>query len=375
MADYPELPRESTSTRRQFLKTAAFGLGAALTMPACSPSPALARGDEEKLGVALVGLGNYATNQLAPALEHTEKCRLAGIVTGTPAKAEAWSQKYSIPQTHIYNYETFDHIADNEDIDVVYVVLPNSMHAEYTIRAAQAGKHVICEKPMALNARECESMIAACEEAGVKLSIGYRVQFEPHNLEAMRLGREKVFGAVKVIEASFGFRLQNPNQWRLDKALAGGGALMDVGIYAIQAARYVTGEEPISVTAQEVKTDPMMFKTVDETITWQLEFPSGVVANSTTSYAAYVERFYASCEQGWFELGPAYSYSGIQGRTHQGPMDFPQVVQQALQMDDFADCILNDRASKVSGEEGLRDVKIIEAIYEAIATGGKVSLV
>ena len=377
MKNHAFQPPRAVSTRRDFLKAASLGLGATLVSPAVSRAAFWHRApaDDDKLGVALVGLGNYATNQLAPALGHTQQCRLAGIVTGTPAKADIWSQQYKIPRTHIYNYQTFDRIADNEDIDIVYVVLPNAMHAEYTIRAAEAGKHVICEKPMAISSQECEAMIAACEKAGVKLAIGYRLHFEPHNREAMRLGQEHVFGAVKVIEASFGFRLRNPNQWRLDKELAGGGALVDVGIYAIQAARYVTGEEPLSVTAQAVKTDPVMFKEVDETIFWQFEFPSGAVTNSTTSYASYVERLYATCEQGWFELGPAYSYSGIQGRTSKGAMDFPQVVQQAGHMDDFADCIRTNRASAVSGPEGLRDVKIIEAIYEAVETGRKVSLV
>ena len=369
-------PQAAASTRRDFLKTASLGLGAAaLATPTLSPlAPTHAQARGRTLGVALVGLGNYATNQLAPALQHTRQCRLAGIVTGTPAKADTWSEKYSIPRTHIYNYETFDRIADNDDIDIVYVVLPNAMHAEYTIRAAQAGKHVISEKPMGISVSECEAMIAACNAAGVKLSIGYRLHFEPHNREAMRLGQDQVFGAVKVIESSFGFRIGNPNQWRLDKELSGGGALMDVGIYAIQAARYVTGEEPVAVTAQAFTTDPVMFKEVHETIFWQLEFPGGAISNSTTSYGSYVERLYASCERGWFELGPAYSYSGIQGRTSQGPMDFPQVVQQAGQMDDFADCILNNRRSEVSGEEGLRDMKIIEAIYKAVETGENVRI-
>ena len=377
MKNLPVSSPIAVSTRREFLKAASLGLGATLATPAVSRASSRLRRStvDQKLGIALVGLGNYATNQLAPALGHTRHCRLAGIVTGTPAKAEAWAEKYNLSRTHIYTYQTFDRIADNEDIDIVYVVLPNAMHAEYTIRAAQAGKHVICEKPMAISSSECQAMISACDKAGVKLAIGYRLHFEPHNREAMRLGQEQVFGAVKVMEASFGFRLRNPNQWRLDKELAGGGALVDVGIYAIQAARYVTGEEPLSVTAQAFKTDPVMFKEVDETIFWQLEFPGGAVANSTTSYASYVERLYATCEQGWFELGPAYSYSGIQGRTSQGAMAFPQVVQQAHHMDDFADCIRTDRVSAVSGQEGLRDVTIIEAIYKAVETGEKVNLV
>ena len=366
-----------TTNRRQFIHRLTTGLGAATLVPGLAlkaHSVYPTRPDDEKLGVALVGLGSYATHQLAPALQQTKLCKLAGIVTGTPEKAERWKDQYGLSTKNIYSYETFDQIADNDDIDMVYVVLPNSMHAEFTIRAAEAGKHVLCEKPMAISVAEGQQMIDACKTARRKLGIGYRLQFEPHNLEVMRLGQEKVFGAIKVIEAGFGFRLRDPNQWRLKKALAGGGALMDVGIYAIQAARYASGEEPISVTAQEFKTDPEIYGEVDETIFWQMAFPSGAVSNSTTSYASYVERFYATAETGWFELGPAYSYSGIQGQTSQGAMDFPQVNQQALHMDDFADCIMQDRTTRVSGEEGLRDMKVIEAIYKAIQTGERVQI-
>lgn len=324
--------------------------------------------------MALVGLGNYATGQLAPALQQTQRCRLAGIVTGTPAKAREWMERYGIPEGNVYNYQTYDRIADNPEIDIVYVVLPNSMHAEYTIRAAGAGKHVICEKPMAISVQECREMIEACERAGVKLSIGYRLHFEPRHQEMMRLGQQEVYGPVKFVEASFSFRIGDPNQWRLRKALAGGGAMMDIGIYAIQGVRYVTGEEPVWVYAREFKTDPEKFAEVDETIVWQMEFPGGAASASTTSYSAYVNRLYAAAPEGWFSVEPAYSYSGLAGRTSAGPMEFPEVNQQALQMDDFASCILEDRESRVSGQEGLRDMQVIEAIYQSIETGRKVNL-
>jgi len=259
-------------------------------------------GQDRKLGIALVGLGSYATNQLAPGLQQTQYCRLAGIVTGTPGKAEQWMQKYNIPKQNVYDYKTFDRIADNKDIDVVYVVLPNSMHAEYVIRAAQAGKHVICEKPLAIMPKECQDMIDACNKANRQLAVGYRLHYEPFTKEVMRLGQEKVFGNIKFMESSDGFRIGDPNQWRMKKSMAGGGPLMDVGIYAVQGSRYVTGLEPISVTAQfSPKTEPQKFKEVEETLFWQFQFPGGIVCNSTTSYVAGVERLYASCEKGWFE--------------------------------------------------------------------------
>lgn len=326
-------------------------------------------------GIALVGLGSYAKNQLAKALLQTKKCHLAGIVTGTPAKAEKWKKEYNLSDKNIYNYDTFDAIADNEDIDVVYVVLPNSMHREYVLRAAKAGKHVICEKPMSVSVKEGEEMIDACRKAGVKFSIGYRLHFEPFNQEAARVGQKQEFGKVKFIESSFGFNAEDPNQWRLKRALAGGGAMMDVGIYAIQAARYCTGEEPIAVTAHEYKTDPVKFNDVDETIVWQMEFPSGAISNSTTSYAAEVERLHVAAENGWLELQPAYGYGPLAGKTHKGKLDLPIVNHQAMQLDDFAICLAENRDSSVNGEEGLKDMKIIEAIYKSIADGGKRTMV
>jgi predicted dehydrogenase len=369
--------QHNSPSRRTFLQQMTAAMSAmALSSPAMALSEKMHmpwQGDR-KLGVALVGLGNYSSGQLAPALQETKLCRLAGIVTGTPSKAQEWTKKYNIPQKNIYDYKTFDRIADNKDIDIIYVVLPNSMHAEYVIRAAKAGKHVICEKPMATSVKDAQAMIDACKQANRLLSIGYRLHFEPHNQEAMRLGQQKVFGLVKLVESSFGFKIGDPKQWRLNKQLAGGGALMDVGVYAIQAARYVTGEEPVSVTAQEIKTDPVKFKEVDETLLWQLKFPSGAIANSSTSYATNVERLYAAAENGWFELSPVYGYGKPEGRTSKGPMNFPKVNHQAMQMDDFARCVKENKPSSVSGEEGLKDMKVLAAIYKAVESGKTVQI-
>lgn len=329
---------------------------------------------QRKLGVALVGLGKYSTEQLAPALLETKKCRLAGIVTGSSDKAAEWKEKYNIPDTHVYNYENFDAIRDNPDIDIVYVVLPNAMHAEYSIRAAKAGKHVICEKPMAVTVEECEQMIDASRDAGKLLSIGYRLHFEPYNLAMAEFGQNRTFGDLKKIIARDGMDIE-PNVWRLNKKLAGGGPLMDVGIYCVQAAIYTSGELPIAITAKEgKKTDMKRFKEVEQSMKWTMEFPSGLIAECETSYAQEMNLLRAEAEEGWFQLEPAYEYSGLKGKASDGPLDFPEVKQQALQMDDFASCVLNNRKSKVPGEMGLRDVKILHAIYEAARTGKKVRL-
>src|SRR5690606_24831321 len=271
MTDAPGAQR----SRRRFLGQAA-GAAAALAAARFSNVSGLvgAAGAQENrmINFAVAGLGSLATNQIAPAFAKTANARLAGVITGTPAKAERWIEQYGIPERNVYDYRMAG-LADNPDIDAVYVVTPNGLHAEHAIRAARAGKHVFCEKPMANTAAECEAMIAACADAGVKLAVAYRCRFEPHHLECMRLARENVFGAVKMIEAGFGFRIGNPSQWRLDKALAGGGALVDVGIYALQACRYLTGEEPTVVSAVETKTDAVKFAEVDESMTFQLEFP------------------------------------------------------------------------------------------------------
>ncbi len=356
-------------TRRKFISVLGTG-SAALVLPSIPKFAGNFFTVDKKLGIALVGLGNYAARQLAPSLQETSRCYLSGIVTGTPEKAEKWKSQYNIPDQNIYNYENFDSIAENKSIDVVYVVLPNSMHHEFVLRAAKAGKHVFCEKPMGISVKECEEMIEACKKAGVRLFVGYRLHSEPHHKAAMKF-RTKDEAAIKYVHSEFAFKIGDPNQWRLKKSLAGGGAMMDLGIYAVQAARYSIGEEPIYVTAQEYKTDSKKFSEVDETILWQMEFPGGAVSNSFTSYSSLANRFFISTETGWMELRPAFNYRGIKGRTDEGEMNLPEINQQAAQMDDFSKCIIDNLNSDASGEEGLKDLKVIEAIYRSIKTGKK----
>lgn len=324
-----------------------------------------------KLGIALVGLGTYSTDELAPALQQTTHCYLAGIVSGSPGKIETWKSRYHLPDSACYTYDNFDDIKNNPAIDIVYIVLPNALHAEWVVRAARAGKHVICEKPLAVTVGECNRMIAACQQAGRLLSVGYRLHFEPHNLEVMKIGKQKRFGELRLIEASHG--LGDTSGWRIEKSLAGGGPLMDVGIYCIQAVRYVTGQEPLAVTAQEgYKYHPEKFKTVEESLTWQMEMPGGLVAQCSCSYSEKTNRLRIEAEKGWAELQPAFSYRGIRGETVEEAMRLQEVFQQARQMDDFALCIKENRPSPVSGEEGRQDVKIMEAVYKAMTSGERV---
>ena len=361
--------------RRDFLKAAA------LSVPALRAAAWAAEPPARKIGYALVGLGRLSGGQLAPALQTTRLAKLTALVSGSRDKAREWAQKYGVPESGLYDYDNFDSIKDNPDVDVVYVVLPNSKHAEFTIRAAKAGKHVLCEKPMAVSTKECDAMIAACREAQRQLMVAYRLHFEPFNQEMMRLSREKVFGAVRTIEAAAGFRIGDPTQWRLKKALAGGGSMLDVGVYSLQAARHIAGEEPVAVTAQWAKTDPVKFKDVEEeSVQFGLKFPGGAIANCTASYATRLSRWHAGAEDGWFELSPAFGYGPLKGRTFRtgedGPKDMPfqNVNHFAAEMDDFAECILTGRPTRVPGEEGRRDIRICEAVYEAAASGRTVTL-
>jgi predicted dehydrogenase len=376
------------ASRRDFIRNASLGLGGILLstsglagslagLPEHHFGPASLEAWQagKQLGVALVGLGKYSTGQLAPALQETKLCRLAGIVTGSPEKVPQWKSKYNIPDKNVYDYKSFDRIIDNPDIDIVYVVLPIALHAEYTIRGLQAGKHVICEKPMAMTPDECKRMIAAAKKATKKLSIGYRLHFEPHHHEMMRLGQKEVYGPIKRLVADNGYVFNNDTPWRVDKELAGGGPLVDLGIYCVQGVVYTKGQIPASVTAKFTpKPNNGLFKEVEAGVNWQFQFADGSVADCRTSYAQSLpNRLRAEAAQGYFELAPAFGYGGIQGTTSKGPMNLQNVNQQALQMDNFADCILNNKPTRVPGEMGLRDVQLMAAIYRAAETGQKVS--
>jgi predicted dehydrogenase len=364
------------SDRRNFLAKTAT-LTAAMHL---APHVSGQDDSNKKLGYALVGLGRLSTNQLAPALQKTQHSQLVGIVTGSPEKAKEWQDKYGIKEENTYDYRNFDRLSDNSEIDVIYIVLPNSMHQEFTIRAARAGKHVLCEKPMSVSSHECRTMIEACADANVKLAIGYRCQFEPHHAECMRIAREQEFGKIRFIEAGFGFSfgdypIGDLRRWRLEQEYAGGGALMDVGIYALQACRYLTGEEPISVMAREIKTDHEKFAEVDETILWSMDFPSGIVANCSTTYGfSGVNHATVFADGGKFGLGPAYGYGGIKAFAGERTIERPEIDQFAAEMDDFSQVVKENRTSKVPGEEGLRDVMIMEAIYDSVRTGRRVKV-
>lgn len=363
----PPAPR--VASRRRFAGQLALGAAAVAAAPWVRAQPAAPR----KLGVALVGLGNYAHGQLAPALRLTQHCELRGVVTGSREKGRQWAREFGFPETGIYGYDTMARLADNPAIDIVYVVTPNALHAAHTIAAAWAGKHVVCEKPMAVTVADCNAMLTACRVNKVKLSLGYRVHFDPFHRELQRLARTRELGALTKLSGANGFRMGR-KVWRADKALAGGGPLMDMGVYCVNEACLVTGETPpVAVTAREhPKTRPEIFADVEEGLDWTMEFADGTRGEFMTTYGQNVGRFRAEGAQGWVELDPAFPYGGIRMTTSRVPVPIEGVrSQQALQLDDFALCVREDRASRVPGEMGRRDVAIIEAIYKSAAAGGQ----
>ena len=347
-------------------------------------SSGIARAASDKpLGYAIVGLGYYGLNVIIPEFANCAHSKLTAVVSGDPAKARRVAAQYGVPERSVYSYETFDQIRNNPDVDIIYVCLPNSMHAEYVIRAARAGKHVMCEKPMATSVKECLAMIAACKAANRKLMIGYRCHFEPFNLEAMRLARSGAAGKIRFVRSEHGFVQGDPSKWRLKKALSGGGSLMDMGVYSLQAARYMTGEEPIAVQAMEStdRSDPR-FHEVEDQIDWQLLFPSGAVAACKSMYSAAQNRIIAMGDKGRIELEPATRYTGNRmwtgrdGREAEitAPPSGPGKTQFAGQLDHLVDCIAKGTEPIVSGEEGLRDMRIVEAIYRSAREGKRITL-
>ncbi len=369
------------NSRRKFLQTIT---ASAIALPVLRQFDTETKGhysttpyDGPVLRVAIMGLGSYGT-RVADAMQSCTMAKLTGVISGTPSKIKDWQAKYSVPEKNCYNYENFDAIKNNPDIDAVYIITPNGLHREQAIRVAKAGKHVICEKPMAINAAEGKDMVDACKKANVKLLVGYRMHFEAKTLEIIRMRNEGEFGKVLFFQGLSGFRIGDPNQWRLNKKLAGGGAMMDIGIYSINGARYMIGEDPIWVTAQETKTDTVKFKEgVDETIQFQFGFPGGAVASCLSTYTMNnLDRFFLNGEKGFAELQPSTGYGPIKGRTHKGELTHPHITHQTVQMDEMAGIILQDKKPVVSvdGEEALKDMKIIDAIYLAVKKGKKVDL-
>ncbi|GHC14939.1 hypothetical protein GCM10010082_01570 [Kushneria pakistanensis] len=338
---------------------------------------------EKRLGWAIVGLGDFALNEILPAFGACEHSKITALVSGDRDKAREVGSRFGIGEEGLYDYESFDEIADNDDVDIVYIIVPNAFHADLTVRAARAGKHVLCEKPMAPTVAECERMISACRDNDRKLMIAYREQFEPHNLAAIRMIQEGRIGDLRQINAHHGRELDPSSpedQWRMRRDLAGGGSLYDIGIYSLNAARYLSGEEPVEVWGNvSNKPDDPRFAEVEDTMCFWLRFPSGVFAECSSSYSvSSSKRGTVNGSKGTLSLDPLSEYRRHKLTVSDGKEMCEQIIEEdnqfAAEMDHMSLCVRDDGTPKTPGEEGLQDIRIITAIYEAAWTGKSVTI-
>lgn len=347
--------------------------------PTPSPQP-----PDQRVGYAVVGLGHLTLDELLPAFAQCKKSKLVALVSGDREKALKVAKQYGVAEKNIYNYQNYDTLRDNPEVQVIYIVLPNGLHEEFTVRGAKAGKHILCEKPMANTAAQAQRMIDACKAANRKLMIAYRIQYEPHNRMVRDMVRAKQYGKIKLIEASNGQNSANPDHWRHKAALAGGGALPDIGLYCLNTIRYLLGEEPTEVFATQYSTpgDPR-FKEVEEQVLWQMKFPSGVQANCATGYGYHEHRQYrVLSEKGWVMMQPAFAYKGLEMERAraEGMAELSEKVklmeknQFATEIDHMSECVQGNKTPFTPGEEGLQDHRIMEAIYQSAREGRPVKL-
>ncbi|WP_420461048.1 Gfo/Idh/MocA family protein [Neolewinella sp.] len=376
------------ASRRRFLRQSVAGAagvlltpgliacGQSTSAPATSAEPAAPPPDAaRKIGVALLGLGGYSKGQLAPALQLTQHCELRGIVTGSPDKIPEWQDKYGIKDENVYSYDTMDEIADNDAIDVIYIVTPTATHRDFAVRAAGTGKHVWCEKPMAMTPEQCQEIIDACNENGVQLAIGYRVMHEPNTRKLIQLTKDKAYGALTAAHAYAGYGGSPPaaDYWRGQRDM-GGGALYDMGVYTVNGLRYGTQLSPAAVVkaTQQRQERP---NGVDLTTTYTLRYPDGMLAEGKTSVVETYNELHIEAEDGWYEMDPMQPYQGVKGKTSDGKVLGPPVPnQQSLQMDDDALAILNGTQTIAPGSMGKADIAVIRAIIESAETGGEVEI-
>ncbi len=333
-----------------------------------------------RVGYAIVGIGKLSAEELIPAARVSEHSYVAALVTGEEEKGEGFAKAFGLSEDDVYTYDRFEELAGREDVEAVYIVLPNSMHREFTERAAKMGKHVLCEKPLASTLKDAEAMVAACKKAGVLLMTAYRCQYTPEHWAARDAVQGGKLGAVKLLDSIHVQVEDDPTVWRLKEKYAGGGPLPDVGIYSLNIVRFVLGQEPEWVFAaqHQPKGDPR-FKEVEESVSFMLGFPGGVIANCQTSYGAYKSTtLRVMGEKGSLLMDPAFPYQGLkltledeQGKTSPS---FPAYDQFAREFDHFAGCIRGGKQPWTPGEEGVQDHVIMDAIYESVRSGKVVKL-
>lgn len=336
----------------------------------------MATGGKRKIRYAVVGLGHIAQAAVLPAFKNArENSELVALVSGDPVKHQRLGKRYEV--AHCYTYKEYDALMKSGAVDAVFIALPNSMHRDFTVRAARAGVHVLCEKPMAVTPQECEAMMDACAKNRVKLMIAYRLHFERANLEAIELIHSGKLGEPRVFSSVFGYQVK-PGNIRTQKKL-GGGANYDIGIYCINAARYLFRDEPVEVKAYALRPDKR-FREVDGITSAVMLFPKNRVATYTCSFdSADVATYTVLGTKGKLRLDMAYEYqAAIEMEVSIGGKKQERTYEQrdhfGAELAYFSDCILNNREPEPSGEEGLADVRIIRALAESARTGRAVKL-
>ena len=345
-------------------------------------NPALPEVPGKKLRWAVVGLGSFGVGQVIPGLLAARQSRITAFVSGNPAKMKDLGARYGV--NRFYSYEDFDRIAQDKEIDCVYIVLPVGLHAEYTIRALKAGKHVLCEKPMASTSAECEAMIAAAKAANRQLGVAYRVHFEPTNMAAQRMIQNGEIGTLRTVGCDHGFNADPnswaPHKWRLQKALAGGGSMFDIGVYGVNTSLMMTGDAVTEVAAvYSYPRDDARFREVEGGVDYRMTLANGVTIQGSSSYCfspyASRQRYFGS--KGALTMDPATTYYDNHGylegngprREFSGGAAFQQF---AAQVDAFSEAARTNTPHRTPGEMGLRDIRLIEAIYKSADNGGAV---
>lgn len=332
----------------------------------------------KSVGYAVVGLGHIAERAVLPAFRHAQKSRLIALVSSDGKKAQRLARKFGASSG--CTYDRFEECLRNPEIEAVYIATNNGTHLEFTRRAAMAGKHVLCEKPLANTSEQCRQMIEACRRADVKLMTAYRKYFEPSSVALKKLIESKKLGHLKLIHSAFTFNLPKEQVWHLSRELAGGGSLWDVGVYCVNAVRWLTGLEPLEAAGYSWNSDPGRFHEVDESIAFQLKFPGGLYVQASSSFGAARASFIqVHGEKGWAAADPAFAYAEdkrffgqIGGRWFAktyGPSE-----EFHLELDHLADCIRRNREPQPDGVTGMRDVAVMEAIYEAARLGHPVAI-
>jgi predicted dehydrogenase len=336
----------------------------------------------KRVGYAVVGLGSISQVAVLPAFAHSRKAKLVAVVSGDKKKASKLAEQFQASRA--FSYEEFTKCLGNPEVEAVYIATPPGEHEMYAVAAAKAGKHVLCEKPLAATVKQARNMVDTCHRNKVQFMTAYRKYFEPSSVTLKSMISKGELGRIDVIHTLFSelrpFGDQSPS-WLFSRNLCGGGPLTDLGVYCLNTCRWLVSEDPIAASgAVSWVRDRRRYKEVEEGISFRLEFRSGLILQGTAAYSAAFSSFvHVHGEKGWAELAPAFAFeeerrlSGkIAGRWF--AKTFKPIDEFALELDYFAECIREDHTPEPDGEQGLRDIIIIDAIYQAAKNGGTVKI-